>query len=158
MYKIILHDCEGEKEFSFTDSVVLEEQYFKFSRFRFPCSESFLKLISYNTDEVPIGMFYLNDDATTDYEREKFKPRKGLWPDRGNLYMPPTPYQLRAIGKIIGSGSDIERTARIESRLWRRLAGGEQKPSFATWRLLLELAGIAERVMSVEEEKKKEQL
>ena len=56
----------------------------------------------------------------------------------------PTPEEIREVGGKIGRGetiADLLGLGKNGARRWRRWAGGNAPMTYATWRLLCELAG-----------------
>lgn len=72
--------------------------------------------------------------------------------DPRKLKYPPTPDEVRAVGRLVGSGSKIAELLHLGSnggRTWRRWISGESEISFGNW---FTLNWFAEQEEAVEEE------
>jgi hypothetical protein len=142
----LIHQFGERQELEyFSSPVELEYRYFELSRQRHECPSAIK--IQRQAEIIPPAYYRL--DAGWTIIREQNIERIGLWADRASEYTQPTEAQIRAVGKFIGSGARIGELAGFTDREWRYLVSGERKMSFARWRLLLQLAGLAGPIAQV---------
>lgn len=138
-FKLIYQIGDRQELEYFSGPVDLECRYFELSRMRHD-GPSAIK-IPKQAEIIPPAYYRLDSEWTITREQEI--DRMWLWADRAQEFRQPNEFQIRAVGKFIGSGARIGELAGFTDREWRYLVSGERKMSFARWRLLLQLAGLA---------------
>ncbi len=127
----------------FSSPVDLEYRYFELSRERHN-EPSAIKIPAQLHGVIPPAYYRL--DKKWQHNREQDHERAFLWAEDARHFRQPTESQIRAVGRMIGSGRVIGMLAGFSDREWRYLVSGERSMAFTRWRILLELAGLVAAV------------
>lgn len=142
--KLIYQIGESHEMEYFQSPVDLEYRYFELSKNRH-VEPSAIKIPNQLSGVIPAGYYRLDSDWL--HNREQGIDRVFLWAETaGEFIQQPNEFQIRAVGKMIGSGRFIGELAGFSDREWRYLVSGERKMSFSRWRILLEFAGLVDGI------------
>lgn len=124
----------------FSSPVDLEYRYFQLSKERHD-EPSGIKIPEQLFGVIQSAYYRLDSDWL--HNREQGICRMFLWAKTAREFIhQPNEFQIRAVGKFIGSGKTIGELCGFTDREWRYVVSGERKMSFSRWRLLLEFAGL----------------
>lgn len=142
--KLIYQIGEKQELEYFSSPVDLEYRYFDLSKERHK-KPSGIKIPFQLSGVIPSAYYRLDSDWLDN--REQSEERMFLWAGTGREFISqPNEFQIRAVGKFIGSGKRIGELVGFTDREWRYIVSGERKMSFSRWRMLLEFAGLSSGV------------
>ena len=138
--KLIYQIGENQSLEYFQTPVDLEFRYFQLSKERHK-KASAIKIHEQLSGVIQSAYYRLDSDWL--HNREQNIDRMFLWAETASEFMQqPNEFQIRAVGRFIGSGSRVGSLVGFTDREWRYLVSGERKMSFSRWRILLEFAGL----------------